>query len=85
MIARLIALALLLIPAVADACATCIVSAYGDRTYNWPYMFLILLPFAVAAVIGGVLVHVNGGLRTLSPRRFVARLFHTAARQEETT
>jgi uncharacterized integral membrane protein len=84
-IARLIALALLLVPAAADACATCIASAYGDRTYNWPYMFLLLLPFAVAAVVGGVLVHVNGGLRTLSPRRLVARLFHTAARQEETT
>lgn len=85
MIGRLIALALVLAPAAAEACASCIASAYGDRTYNWPYVFLILLPFAVGAVIGGVLVHVNGGLRTFSPRRFLARLFHPAARQEETT
>jgi len=83
---RLLALALLLVPTAADACASCVASAYGDRTYNWPYLALIVLPFAVGAVIGGVFVHVNGGLRTFSPRRFVARLlFQTATRQEETT
>ena len=42
------------------ACATCIASPFGDRTYNWPYLLLILLPFVVAAVIGGVLAHMNG-------------------------
>lgn len=85
MIARLIALALLLLPAAAEACASCIASAYGDRTYNWPYVFLILLPFAVGAVIGGVLLRASGGLHVADVRRYLARLFHPAARQEETT
>ena len=75
---------LILLPAVAEACATCISSPYGDRTYNWPYLALIVLPFAVAAVIGGVLAHVNGvSVSTL--RRRLTRLVHPAARQEETT
>lgn len=81
---RAIVLALLLVPAAAEACASCIASAYGDRTYNWPYVFLILVPFALVAVIGGVLVRVSG-LRAASVRRYLARLFHPAARQEETT
>jgi hypothetical protein len=81
---RWLALALLLLPGAAEACATCIGSPYGDRTYNWPYLFLIVLPFAVAAVVGGVLVHANGGLRTFSLRRLLRRV-HPAARQEETT
>ena len=66
------------------ACATCIASPFGDRTYNWPYIFLILLPFVVAAVVGGVLAYASGfSLSTLRDR--VARRFHPAARQEETT
>ena len=73
-----------LIPAVAEACATCIASPYGDRTYSWPYLTLILLPFAVAAVIGGVLARVNG-VTFSTVRRRLARLVHPAARQEETT
>jgi hypothetical protein len=76
--------ALALWPAMAEACATCISSAYGDRTYNWPYLALILLPFAVAAVIGGVLARVNG-VRLSTLRRRLTGLVHPAARQEETT
>ena len=56
----LIGLALLVMPAAAEACATCISSAYGDRTYNWPYLLLIALPFGVAVVIGSVLTRVSG-------------------------
>jgi hypothetical protein len=82
---RAITLALLLLPAAAEACATCIGSPYGDRTYNWPYVFLILLPFTVAAVVGGVLVRVSGVHPAARLRRSLARLFHRAARQEETT
>ncbi len=52
---RVLAAVLVLLPATAEACATCIGSPFGDRTYNWPYIGLILLPFMVAAVIGGVL------------------------------
>ena len=66
------------------ACATCIASPFGDRTYNWPYLFLILLPFVVAAVVGGVLAYASGvSMSTLRER--LARRFHPAARQEETT
>ena len=63
------AVATILVPAAADACATCISSPFGDQTYNWPYIFLILLPFAVAAVIGGVMARVSGvSARTLLRR-----------------
>jgi hypothetical protein len=78
------ALATVLVPAVAEACATCVASPFGDRTYNWPYLGLILLPFAVAAVVGGVLVRVSGVRLSALIRRGVRR-FHPAARQEETT
>lgn len=81
---RALAVVLTLLPAVAEACATCIASPFGDRTYNWPYLGLILLPFAVAAVIGGVLARVSGVSMRMLVRR-LARLVHPAARQEETT
>ena len=84
MIARLAVLAWLLVPAAAEACATCIGSPFGDRTYNWPYLALILLPFAMASVIGGVLLRVSGVSLSALVRR-TTRLFHPAARQEETT
>jgi hypothetical protein len=50
------ALALLLWPRVAAACATCLSTPYGDRTYNWAFLGLLLMPFLVAAAVGGVLV-----------------------------
>jgi hypothetical protein len=80
----LAALALALLPSAADACATCVSSAYGDRTYSWPYLLLILLPFAVAAVIGGILARVNG-VGTATVRRWLARLVHPMVRHKETT
>jgi hypothetical protein len=80
----LVVAAMVLLPAAAEACATCIASPFGDRTYNWPYLALILLPFVMAAVIGGVLAHVSGvSVSTL--RRRLARRFHPAARHKETT
>jgi hypothetical protein len=80
----LVAIALLFVPALAEACATCIGSPFGDRTYNWPYLLLILLPFALLTVIGGVMARVSGvSVSTL--RRRLARLFHPGAQQEETT
>jgi hypothetical protein len=79
-----LALCLLSVPALAEACASCISSAFGDRTYNWPYLVLILVPFAVAAVIGGIMVRVTGfGFSDL--RQWVTRVFHPAASEEETT
>jgi hypothetical protein len=81
-------LALLLLPAAAEACASCISSPFGDRTYNWPYLVLILLPFALLAVIGGVMMRVTGASFS-DLRPWLARIFHPAdhpeARQEETT
>jgi hypothetical protein len=53
-IARLAFLALLLAPRAAWACATCVASAYGDRTFNWAFLGLILMPFVVGVGIGGV-------------------------------
>jgi hypothetical protein len=53
-----IALALVLaLPAVAAACASCISSAYGDRTYNVAYIGLILTPFAVGITVGAIITH----------------------------
>jgi hypothetical protein len=59
----LVTLTLALRPDVAAACATCLSSAYGDRTFNWAFLGLLLMPFVVAAVIGGVLLYRYGGLR----------------------
>ena len=84
MIRAVAAITTVLLPAAAEACATCIASPFGDRTYNWPYLVLILVPFAAAAVIGGVMIRVSGVRVGTLFRRFV-RLFHPAARQEETT
>ena len=79
-----LACALLLAPAVAEACPTCISSAFGDRTFGLAYLFLFLVPFALMAVIGGVFMRVTGvGFSDL--RRGLARILHPAAREEETT
>lgn len=51
-----------LAPGIAAACATCVSSAYGDRTFNWGYGGLLIAPFLVAVVVGGVLSW-NAGYR----------------------
>ena len=48
-LAILLALGLVLVPAAALACASCVSSAFGDRTYNWAYLTLLLMPFLLAA------------------------------------
>lgn len=53
-------LAVLLTPAVARACASCISTPFGDQTYTWPYVGLILLPFALMTAIVGVLAYHTG-------------------------
>jgi len=51
-------------PGVVEACASCLSSPYGDRTYNWAFLGLLLMPFLVAAGIAGVLLyHARGGAR----------------------
>jgi len=79
-----VVVALMLLPAAAEACATCIGSPFGDRTYNWPYLALILLPFVMGTVIAGVLVRVSGVSVSSLVRRLV-RLVHSPVRQEERT
>jgi hypothetical protein len=56
-----------LAPGLAAACPACISSPYGDRTYNWAYVGLLLAPFLVATVIGGVLAW-SAGYRLDVPR-----------------
>ena len=69
MIARAaVILLLILIPSAAYACATCLWSAYGDRTFNWAFLGLIIMPFAVGATIGGILF--------LAHRRSRRRIFN---------
>ena len=77
--AALAGLALLLTPRSALACATCIASPFGDQTYTWPYLGLILLPFGLIAAIVGVLGY-HAGYR---PRAIVRRLVaHFAAKDD---
>jgi len=57
--AALAGLALLLTPRSALACATCIASPFGDQTYTWPYLGLILLPFGLIAAIVGILGYLS--------------------------
>ncbi len=54
-------------------CATCISSAWGDRTFNWAYLGLLVLPFAVVAVVAGVLAWSAGYRPRALAKRLVAR------------
>jgi len=61
------ALAVLLTPGLARACASCISTPFGDQTYAWPYLGLILLPFGLMAAVAGVLAYYAGyGPRSLT-------------------
>jgi hypothetical protein len=51
----IVGLGSLLTPGVALACATCISSPFGNQSYNWPYLGLILLPFGLIVMIAGIL------------------------------
>jgi len=54
-IARIAVLLVGLLPGSAWACATCVASAYGDRTFNWAFLGLLLMPFVVGVGIVVVL------------------------------
>jgi len=62
--------AVTLAPSLAVACASCVASAYGDRGFNWAYIVLLALPFAVLSVIAVVLAwsagYRPGQLRTMA-------------------
>jgi hypothetical protein len=66
---------LVLIPRAAWACATCVASAYGDRTFNWAFLGLLLMPFVVGIVIAGVLAvlyYVSSGRAASGPAQLAA-------------
>ena len=50
-VAAIVAAAVTGAPRAASACATCISSGFGDRSFTWAYIGLILLPFAVGVPI----------------------------------
>ncbi|HSF05376.1 MAG TPA: hypothetical protein VLG10_06245 [Methylomirabilota bacterium] len=79
----LVALVLTLGPTVAFACPGCLSSAYGDRTFNWAFLGLLIMPFLVAAAIGGVLAYAYS--RSRSRRRLVGRRLSSDYQPEETT
>lgn len=54
-----------LTPDLAVACATCLDSAWGDRGFGWPFVVLMLAPFAV--VLGLVAVLAWGRRRQPRP------------------
>jgi hypothetical protein len=56
-------------PGRAAACAVCLGSAFGDRGYTWPYLGLILLPFAVGGAVLAALAWYAGW----RPRDLAAR------------
>lgn len=57
-IRALAALAVIVTPRAAWACAACLDSAFGDRGFNWAFVALMLTPLAVAGALGGVLARV---------------------------
>ena len=66
MITSIVVALVLLVPRAAWACATCVASAYGDRTFNWAFLGLILMPFLVGLGIAGVFVARHHALRSHS-------------------
>ena len=65
----------LALPDRAAACAVCLGNAFGDRSYTWPYLGLILLPFIVGGAILGAFAWQFGW----RPRDIVAALLRRAA------
>jgi hypothetical protein len=58
--ALLTALLVAATPRPAAACAMCLSAAFGDRSYTWPYIGLILAPFIVGVGITLVLAWHHG-------------------------
>lgn len=65
---------IVLLPDLAAACPTCVSSAFGDRSYNWAYLGLVLMPFTLTAVVGGIIaVRMGWRPRTTAKAWFGAR------------
>jgi hypothetical protein len=87
-LATLIAVVALAAPRTAAACAMCISSAFGDRSYTWPYIGLILAPFIVGVAIAVVLAWYAGWRRQNAMERlsaWTARLRHRPERAVPST
>ena len=67
------ALALILTPRLARACASCMSTPFGDQTYTWPYLGLILLPFVLIAAVVGILAYLAGYRPRTLARRLTTR------------
>ena len=76
LLASIVALAL--VPGRAAACAVCLGSAFGDRSYTWPYLGLILMPFLVAGGIVAALAWQLGWRPRDAAARVSALLRHAA-------
>ena len=77
-----------LAPRVAAACATCAMSAYGDRGFNWGYGGLLIAPFLVILVVGAVLTWSAGyrvRWRRATPRRRPPSVIGPIPANEETS
>lgn len=64
-------------PALAEACATCLSTPWGDRSYTWAYLGLLLMPFLVVAAIGGVLAYLWRAARRPAPGRETSEIEET--------
>ena len=67
----LVVLGVVLAPAAALACPTCVSSAFGDRTYNWAYLGLLVMPFVLTAVVGAIISCMRTARR--STRRYMGQ------------
>jgi len=65
----------LAVPGRAAACAVCLGNAFGDRSYTWPYLGLILMPFIVAGAVLGALAW-QFGWRPRHVAAWVRRVAH---------
>ena len=63
----IVALTLALWPTLVEACAVCLDSAYGDRSFNQAFALFMLAPFAVAGALVGVLARQLRARRATSP------------------
>jgi hypothetical protein len=82
-VATLVAWAVTMAPAAALACPACLSSAYGDRTFNWAFLGLLIMPFVLAAAIGGLLAYAY--FRSRSGRRLFGVRPARDYQPEETT
>jgi uncharacterized membrane protein len=72
-------------PRVVAACPTCISSGFGDRSYTWAYLGLLLMPFVVAVGIVATLAwyagwrpqHVADRISAWTSRRKPSPRIHT--------